>query len=173
MNSENIAGSIVALTLLFAPAQAQAQASGTLDTKVIEKAIGKSGELKEDVYKISFLRKDLSVTVKGITLKPSFALGTWIAFKQAGSDAVLDGDLVLTEEEVGPVFGKLRKEGIEVSDAPQPSNRGNAPSDVSPHRGQGRCRQNGDAPEGSPEPHGNTDGASKCQGAWSSDDHFW
>ena len=27
----------------------------------------------------------------------------------------MDGDLVLTEEEVGPVFGKLRKEGIEVS----------------------------------------------------------
>jgi hypothetical protein len=115
MNSDHLAGSIVALTLLFAPAPAQAQASGTLDTKAIDQAIGKPGELKEDVYKVSFPRKDLSVTVKGVTLKPGFALGTWIAFKQAGSEAVLDGDLVLTEEEVGPVLGKLRKEGIGVS----------------------------------------------------------
>jgi len=45
MNSGNIAGSIVALTLLFAPAQAQAQASGTLDTNAIEKAIGHQPQL--------------------------------------------------------------------------------------------------------------------------------
>ena len=115
MNSDNFAGSILAMMLLFAPGPAQALASGTLDTKAIEQAIGKPGELKEDVYKVSFPRKDLSVTVKGVTLKPGFALGTWIAFKQAGNEAVLDGDLVLTEEEIGPVFGKLRKEGIEVS----------------------------------------------------------
>ena len=55
------------------------------------------------------------VSVKGVNLKPGFALGSWIAFKQDGKDAILDGDLVLTEEEVGPVFTKLRKEGIEVS----------------------------------------------------------
>src|SRR5207248_2665972 len=37
------------------------------------------------------------------------------AFTQAGNEAVMDGDLVLLEEEVGPVFGKLRNEGIEVT----------------------------------------------------------
>jgi hypothetical protein len=115
MNSDNIAASLLALTLLFVPAQAQAQGSGTLDTKAVEQAMGRSGELQDDVYKVSFPRKDLSVIVKGVTLKPGFALGTWIAFKQAGKDAVLDGDLVLTEEEVGPVFRSLRKDGIEVS----------------------------------------------------------
>src|SRR4029079_14605919 len=90
-------------------------AAGSLDTKAIDQAIGKPGELKDDVYKVSLPRKDLSVSLNGVQLKPGFALGTWIAFKQAGRDAVLDGDLVLTEQEVGAVFTHLRKVGIQVS----------------------------------------------------------
>jgi hypothetical protein len=97
-----------------APAEGEA-ASGGLDTKAIDQAIGKPGELKDDVYKVSLPRKDLSVTLDGIQLKPGFALGTWIAFKQAGYDAVVDGDLVLTEHEVGAMFTQLRKGGIGVS----------------------------------------------------------
>ena len=115
MNSYIISGSLVALTLLFAPIQASNQVPGPLDTKAIEQAIGKPGELKDDVYKVSFPRKDLSVTLKGVRLKPGFALGTWMAFKQAGNEVVLDGDLVLTEEEIGPVLGKFTQKGIQVS----------------------------------------------------------
>lgn len=100
--------------LIAAPVQGGASA-GSLDTKAIEQAIGKPGEMKDDVYKVSLPRKDLSVSLNGVQLKPGFALGTWIAFKQAGHDAVLDGDLVLTEQEVGAVFGQLRKVGIQVS----------------------------------------------------------
>src|SRR4029079_2832964 len=90
-------------------------AEGSLDTKAMDQAIGKPGEMKDDVYKVSLPRKDLSVSLNGVQLKPGFALGTWIAFKQAGHNAVLDGDLVLTEQEVGAVFGQLRKVGIQVS----------------------------------------------------------
>src|SRR5438132_1560617 len=86
-----------------------------LDTTAIDKAIGKSGELKGEVYKISMPRTDLKVMVKDVTLKPGLALGSWVAFKEAGNEAVVDGDLVLTEDEVAPVFQKLRKEGIEVT----------------------------------------------------------
>src|SRR5262245_9155921 len=116
MNNDHLAGSVVALILLFSSSvQAQAQSSLALDTKAIEQAIGKPGEMKDEVYKVSLPRKDLSVSLNGVNLKPGFALGSWIAFKQAGREAILDGDLVLTEEEVGPVLGKLRKEGIEIS----------------------------------------------------------
>jgi hypothetical protein len=86
-----------------------------LDTTAIDKAIGKSGELKGEVYKISMPRTDLKVTVKDVTLKPGLALGSWVAFKEAGHEAIVDGDLVLTEDEMAPVFDKLRKEGIEVT----------------------------------------------------------
>jgi hypothetical protein len=89
--------------------------SSKLDTTAIEKAIGKSGELKDEAYKISMPRTDLKVMVKDVTLKPGLALGSWVAFKGAGNQAVIDGDLVLTEDEVAPVFDKLRNEGIEVT----------------------------------------------------------
>jgi hypothetical protein len=93
----------------------EGKSTSKLDTTVIEKAIGKSGELKDGVYKVSWPRTDLSVSVQGVKVKPGLALGSWAAFKETGQEAVVDGDLVLTEDEVAPVFAKLRKEGIEVS----------------------------------------------------------
>lgn len=115
-HSAHVGGSLLALILVFgAPMHAQAQASPMLDTKAIEQAIGKPGELKDEVYKVSLPRRDLSVSLNNVKLKPGFALGSWIAFKQAGHEAILDGDLVLTGEEVGPVVGKLRKDGIQLS----------------------------------------------------------
>ena len=115
MNRTNIVIGMVGMAFLFAAPIEGIAAGDSLDTKAIEQAIGKPGELKDDVYKISLPRKDLSVSLNGVKLKPGFALGSWIAFKQAGNDAVLDGDLVLTEQEVGAVFGKLRMGGIQVS----------------------------------------------------------
>lgn len=112
----NIVISLVGMVFLFAVFLHLGTAlAGSLDTKAIEQAFGKPGEMKDDVYKVSLPRKDLSVSLNGVKLKPGFALGTWIAFKQAGKDAVLDGDLVLAEPEVGSVFKKLQQEGIEVS----------------------------------------------------------
>lgn len=115
MNRTHIVIGLLGMVLLFAAPVAGGAAAGSLDTKAIEQAIGKPGELKDDVYKVSLPRKDLSVSLNGVQLKPGFALGSWIAFKQAGNDAVMDGDLVLTEQEVGAVFGKLRQGSIEVS----------------------------------------------------------
>jgi superfamily II DNA helicase RecQ len=102
-------------TIIFAIPFAAHSAGSALDTMAIEKAIGKAGELKDDVYKVSLPRTDLSVSVKDVRVKPGLALGSWIAFKETGRQAVVDGDLVLTEDEVGPVFEKLRKEGVEVT----------------------------------------------------------
>ncbi|MDK2744061.1 MAG: DUF1259 domain-containing protein [Nitrospira sp. BO4] len=116
MNRTNICIGILGMMSLFAaPVTGEAAATDSLDTKAIEQAIGKPGEMKDDVYKISLPRKDLSVSLNGVQLKPGFALGSWLAFKQAGHVTVVDGDLVLTEHEVGAVFRKLRKEGIQVS----------------------------------------------------------
>ena len=93
----------------------EGKATSKLDTTAIEKAIGKAGEMKDGVYKVSLPRTDLSVSVKDFKVKPGLALGSWVAFKDTGGQAVVDGDLVLTEDEVTPVFQKLRKEGIDVT----------------------------------------------------------
>src|SRR6266542_1651055 len=86
--------------LLFITTTAQAaetekhegKTTGKLDTTTNEKAVGKAGELKDDVYKISLPRKDLAISVKGVKVKPGLALGSWIAFKESGNEAVMDGD---------------------------------------------------------------------------------
>src|SRR6478735_7667541 len=63
MNRTMIALSLLGVVCWFAaPAEGDAT-SGGLDTKAIDQAIGKPGELKDDVYKVSLPRKDLSVSL--------------------------------------------------------------------------------------------------------------
>lgn len=86
-----------------------------LNTKAIDQIIGRSGELKGDVYKIGLPRTDLKVTADGEPIKPGLALGSWMAFKRTDNHAMVMGDLVLLESEVTPVLSKLEDNGIEIS----------------------------------------------------------
>src|SRR5579859_1309437 len=85
--------------------------------KDVEEAIGRAGSVQPgDVYKVSFPRSDLTVTLDGVTIKPALALGSWAAFKDIGGGHVLTmGDLVLLDSEVNPVMDALQKGGIEQS----------------------------------------------------------
>ena len=77
--------------------------SRVAEWKAVEQAVGKTGSLQPgSVFKIGLPRTDLKVTVRGVSINPVLALGSWIAFKKMGNDAVVMGDLVLTEDEVGP-----------------------------------------------------------------------
>ena len=107
----------VALTLpcLVAGKEAEKAIHGMLDTAGIERAIGKAGEAKGDVYKVSLPRTDLQVTVDRVQVKPGFALGSWIAFKPAAHGAVAHGDLVLAEQEVPAVVQAFEAHGIRVT----------------------------------------------------------
>lgn len=46
----------------------------------------------------------IKVTASGVQLKPALALGSWVAFKRMGTESMVMGDLVLTEDEVNPVM---------------------------------------------------------------------
>jgi hypothetical protein len=90
--------------------------SGTADWTAVEKAIGKTGSMQPgDVFKIGLPRNDLEVTVRGVQINPVLALGSWIAFKKMGDTAMVMGDLVLTEGEVGPVMWSLQESGIDTT----------------------------------------------------------
>ena len=68
------------------------------------------------VIRFNMPRKDLHVTVGSIEIKPGLALGGWAAFHYVGkNDAMVMGDLVLTEEEVAPVMKTLKNGGVEVT----------------------------------------------------------
>src|SRR5215207_4188282 len=81
----------------------------------VEEALGRKGTAQPgEVLKFSFPRSDLSVTADGVAIKPALALGSWAAFKQIGTgQSMAMGDLVLTEDEVGPVMRALQTGGIE------------------------------------------------------------
>lgn len=84
--------------------------------KPVEQAIGKTGSVQPGaVFKIGLPRTDLLVTVHGVAINPLLALGSWIAFKKMEKDTVVMGDLVLTEDEVGPVMWSLQESGIDQS----------------------------------------------------------
>jgi hypothetical protein len=91
-----------------------AQQAGAADWKAVEQALGKAGSMQPgDVYKVSLPRSDLQVTAGGVAIKPALALGSWVAFKKMGANAMVMGDLVLTEDEVTQVMTKLQEGGVE------------------------------------------------------------
>jgi hypothetical protein len=81
----------------------------------VAEALGRKGaEQPGGVVRFSFPRSDLTVVVEGVTLKPAFALGSWVAFEPMGARvAAAMGDLVLLESEVPGVMRALQAGGVE------------------------------------------------------------
>ena len=106
---------LVALLAAFAVSCAS-NAQPPFDWKQIEQAIGKAGTVQPDgVYKIGLPRTDLHVKVGDVEIKPALALGSWLAFRKMAAETMVMGDLVLLEDEVGPVIGKLQEGKIEIT----------------------------------------------------------
>jgi len=74
----------------------------------------KAQELPASVYKYSWPRTDLSVTVGGKPIAPGLALGSWAAFAPYKQEGWVMGDLVLLQSEVGPVVEQLQAGGFEI-----------------------------------------------------------
>jgi uncharacterized protein DUF1259 len=82
----------------------------------VAQALGRSGALLPGgVYRVGLGRSDLKVTLDGVEIKPTLALGSYLAFQKMGSKGMVMGDLVLLHEEVNPVMKKLVEGGIEIT----------------------------------------------------------
>jgi len=75
----------------------------------------KSQTLPGNVYKYSWPRSDLRVTVNGTPIAPGLALGSWAAFTPIKDQSWVMGDLVLLQSEVGPVIEKLQASNFEIT----------------------------------------------------------
>lgn len=109
---------VLAIALVATTCVALAQTSKPDESrgqwKAVEDAMGRPGKLQSDgAFKFSMPRKDLKVTVQGTPIQAGLALGSWMAFSGTRDHAMVMGDLVLTEDEVGPVMMKLQQEGIQ------------------------------------------------------------
>ena len=105
----------LALVAVLAGAPGLAVAADDWQAQVGD-ALGKSGATAPGgVYRVGLPRTDLRATLDGVSLRPGFALGGWLAFEKMGDGGMVMGDLVLTMDEVAPVMTKLAAGGIDVT----------------------------------------------------------
>ncbi len=91
-------------------------AAADIDWAAVDQALGKkASDLPGGVHKYGLPRSDLRVTVDGVTIKPTLALGSWLAFQPSGDGAMVMGDLVLTDTEISPVMQRLIEGGVEIT----------------------------------------------------------
>jgi uncharacterized protein DUF1259 len=113
-----LGGAALALVLLIS-AEATQKGKPQADPSIwkpVEAAMGRPGTLQSDgVFKFSMPRKDMRVTVQGTPIHAGLALGSWTAFLGKPGSAMAMGDLVLAEDEVGPVMLKLLQGGIQIT----------------------------------------------------------
>jgi hypothetical protein len=103
------------LALCAAVAGATAANAQDIDWQKVDAAMGRGAAVAGDVHRYGFPRTDLQVTVDGVTIRPSLALGGWAAFKPAHGGVMVMGDLVLLDTEIAPVMSKLIENGIEIT----------------------------------------------------------
>src|SRR5262249_719701 len=101
-------------TIFSAPFISSAHAQA-IDWQKIDETLGRKPAVSGDVHRYGFPRSDLTVTLDGVTIKPSLALGGWIAFKPAHGGVMAMGDVVLLETEVAPVVAKFTEGGFEIT----------------------------------------------------------
>jgi hypothetical protein len=108
------AGRVADWAVLSEPFISSAHAQA-IDWQKVDDTLGRKPAVSGDVHRYGFPRSDLTVTLDGVTIKPTLALGGWIAFKPAHGSAMAMGDLVLLETEVAPVVAKLTEGGFEIT----------------------------------------------------------
>jgi len=103
---------------VLASAAPWALAAG-LDTAGIDQITGAKGVMnaEEGVFKVSFPRDDVKVTVDGVRMPPFMGLTSWAAFKPAMKDgqAMVMGDVVLMQDEVNPAMDAAFENGLAVT----------------------------------------------------------
>ncbi len=112
----------VLLVILLSARLAQGQGAPTStmtnpDWSAVEQTLGRKGSPQPGgVIKFGFPRGDMQVIIAGVSVRPGLALGSWVAFAgDPGKGSMVMGDLVLAEDEVGPVMRKLQDGGIDVT----------------------------------------------------------
>ncbi|BDV33229.1 DUF1259 domain-containing protein [Methylocystis iwaonis] len=106
---------IPATLALFALVLSSPAAPAEVDWSRVDAAFGKKPIVSGAVHKYGLPRSDLHVTLDGVDIKPALALGGWVAFEPMGRDAMMMGDLVLTEPEINPVMSSLLAAGVQIT----------------------------------------------------------
>ncbi len=85
--------------------------AGTIEAAPIEKSLGQEAQVQDGVVKVTIGRQG---EMHGVRVGGSMGLTTWAAFSGSDDLAAVDGDFIMTAEEVQPVLRALRRSGIHV-----------------------------------------------------------
>src|SRR5207244_1507224 len=77
----------------------------------LSQILGAQGESKDGMVKFTIGRPAM---MHGVKIEKDMGVNTWAAFAGSDENAVVDGDFVVTEEELQPVLKSLLKEKINV-----------------------------------------------------------
>jgi len=86
MNVALVSAALGLAALFVGAAQSGGGQATRLDTVAIDRALGRTGQLNGDVYRVTFPRSDLHVTRDVVAIKTGLALTGWAAFRAVGSD---------------------------------------------------------------------------------------
>lgn len=106
------------LAILLLSGIVQAQSAPAVDPAKIEQITGTKPTFNKDeiVWKASFPRTDVKVTVDNTELPPYMGLTSWAAFMPGGSvEAMVMGDIVLFQDEVNPAMDAALGNGLTVT----------------------------------------------------------
>jgi hypothetical protein len=84
---------------------------GTISAERIEKILGHKGQGQDGVVKVTIGRGG---TMHGVKVGGSMGLTTWAAFSGSDDHAAVDGDFIMTADEVQPVLRALRKANLHI-----------------------------------------------------------
>jgi hypothetical protein len=109
---------IASLVAVAAFAALHTAGAADLNFARVDELTGLKGKFddKEGVYRVTFPRADIAVSVDGWKMPPFMGLGTWAAFaKGAHTEAMVMGDTVVFEDEVNPVMSVAFANGLSVT----------------------------------------------------------
>jgi hypothetical protein len=100
--------SVILLTIAFS-------SNAQVDSTGLNNVFGKKGMVQGMVYRITYPRSDLKVSVNDFPVAPGLALTSWIGILPMGNESMMMGDLVLLDTEEGAVVSKLVSSGLSIT----------------------------------------------------------
>jgi len=114
-------GAAIGFLLIACPDPSIAQerptvgSSESLDIAALKNILGIKGTEQNGEYKVTVPQNDLQVTVDGFSIIPPMGMATWAAFTPAEGGAVVMGDIIMKESELGAVQQVLIEKGLTIT----------------------------------------------------------
>jgi len=106
---------IIFIFLLVAFVMTGAARSYSAEFSEVERILGGPGQMQEGAMVLSFPRQDLKMKIGGDPVPTTLGFGSWTAWKEMGTEAMVMGDLVLLQKEINPVISALAEAKVSVT----------------------------------------------------------